>query len=194
MSHIAWPYYLSGSGTVTGILIAVFLRGPSGTLNLDRTQWLADPVGICLITEKKCFTAIKKSAELFITTSHSTISSPFAGCTAYWNSHQLLECQDASSSTKAAKHFWREGDWNISFFQAKESTLLFCNSVHQIHVSRTAVTGGSLPWLVNNKSSLAIWPQTGLPIALHSLQIVSRMGSVWYDFTNQNRQEYKFCG
>lgn len=49
---------------MTGILIAVFPGGLSGTLNSDRTQLLADPVGIRLITEKK------------ITTSHSTISSP----------------------------------------------------------------------------------------------------------------------
>ncbi len=56
--HIPWPSYLSRPGSVTGILIAVLLRGLSGNLNVDHTQWLlrhTDLVGLAVKTKKHVF-------------------------------------------------------------------------------------------------------------------------------------------
>lgn len=105
---------------MTGILIAVFLRGLCGTLNLDRTHWLVDPVGTCLIKGKKCFTAIiNRQSCLSLPVTLQLVHTLQVALCIRTNSHQLLECQDAPSSTKAAKHFRKMGDWDISFLKPR---------------------------------------------------------------------------
>lgn len=51
---------------MTGILIADFLEGLSWTLNLDRTDWLVDPGGACLMEGKKNHLPSMVNATLYL--------------------------------------------------------------------------------------------------------------------------------
>lgn len=109
-----------------GVWLALWLQFFSGDcvgpwIWIAHTGWLI-LWGLVLLREKKKFYSHNKSAELFIATNHSTISSHFTGCTVCWNKQSpgsCWECQDAPSSTKAAKHFRKEGDWDISFLKPR---------------------------------------------------------------------------
>ena len=53
---------------MTGILIAVFLRGLSGALNQDHTQWLRRHTGSTRdLSGKKVFSAMESYSDFFST-------------------------------------------------------------------------------------------------------------------------------
>lgn len=92
-----------------GVWLALWLQFFSGDcvgpwIWIAHTGWLI-LWGLVLLREKKMFYSHNKSAELFIATNHSIISSHFTGCTVCWNKQSpgsCWECQDANISERRA--------------------------------------------------------------------------------------------